>query len=105
MRFSTQISALVAALCLSAPALASIVNAAPIPAPESFRAAIEARDPSWFSSIADTFEDVSKAGNAVSDVVNTGDSIVNAGENFFNDMFHKSSSSAPPAPAPTAPTH
>jgi hypothetical protein len=99
MQFSTQASTLLAVLCLSGPALASIVNAAPIPAPEPF--AMEARDPSWVSAITDTVEDVKNVGSAVGDAMNIGDTVVNEAKNLWNDVFHNNS---PPPPQQTQPT-
>lgn len=93
MQVYTQAAAILAILCMSAPALASMVNAIPIAIPEAV--GVEARDPSWLSSAADTIEDVAHAGNAVGDVMNAGDSIVNAGKGFFNDAFNKN-----PTPTP-----
>jgi hypothetical protein len=45
-------------LCFSVPALASIVNAVPIPAPKLFD--VKLHNSSWISAITDTAEDVSK---------------------------------------------
>ena len=84
MRFSTQASTVMAVLCLSAPALASIVNAAPIPEP----LAVEARDPSLVSTITEGVEDAKKIGGAVNEAVQVGDTVVKGAKNLWNDVFH-----------------
>jgi hypothetical protein len=98
MKFSTQASALFAALCLSAPALASMVNGAPIPVPEPM--GLEARNPSWVSTLTDGLEDVSKVGNAVGDAGSAVGNAVNAGESLWDDVFGNNAPAATTTAAP-----
>jgi hypothetical protein len=85
MQFSTQAATILAILCLSAPALATMVNGIPILVPEAV--GIEARDPSFISGATEALDGFAHVGNSLGDALNAGDNVVNAGKNLFGDAF------------------
>jgi hypothetical protein len=61
MQFSTQAATILAVLCMSAPALATMVNGIPIQVPEAV--GIEARDPSFWTDAPKAFADLGRGGS------------------------------------------
>lgn len=73
---------------MSAPALATMVNAVPIPGPEPV--GLEARNPGLGSAAmkaVDFLDKGAKVANSATDAVNAGNSLFTAGDQMFNNIM------------------